>query len=139
MMQAMNTGHDGSMTTCHANTERDAFSRLETMVMMASSSIPDRVIRQMLASAVQIVVQAGRLVDGARKVLSISEVVGVDEEFVSIEDIFVFEREGVNERGRAIGQFRATGYMPVCLDRLKAYGQSVDEAIFSERQRVGEA
>lgn len=139
MMQAMNTGHDGSMTTCHANTARDAFSRLETMVMMASSSIPDRVIRQMLASAVQIVVQAGRLVDGARKVLSISEVVGVDEEFVSIEDIFVFEREGVNERGRAIGQFRATGYKPLCLDRLKAYGQAVDEAIFSERLKVGEA
>lgn len=139
MMQAMNTGHDGSMTTCHANTARDAFSRLETMVMMASSSIPDRVIRQMLASAVQIVVQAGRLVDGARKVLSISEVVGVDEEFVSIEDIFVFEREGVNERGRAIGQFRATGYKPICLDRLKAYGQAVDEAIFSERLKVGEA
>lgn len=102
MMQAMNTGHDGSMTTCHANTARDAFSRLETMVMMASSSIPDRVIRQMLASAVQIVVQAGRLVDGSRKVLSISEVVGVDEEFVSIEDIFLFEREGVNDRGRAV-------------------------------------
>lgn len=139
MMQAMNTGHDGSMTTCHANTARDAFSRLETMVMMASSSIPDRVIRQMLASAVQIVVQAGRLVDGSRKVLSISEVVGVDEEFVSIEDIFLFEREGVNDRGRAIGHFRATGYQPLCLDRLKAYGQPVDPAIFSERLAVGEA
>jgi pilus assembly protein CpaF len=139
MMQAMNTGHDGSMTTCHANTARDAFSRIETMVMMASSSIPDRVIRQMLASAVQIVVQAGRLVDGARKVLSISEVVGVDEDFVAIEDIFTFEREGLSERGRAIGAFRATGYRPLCLERLRAYGQGVDDAIFTERVRVGEA
>ncbi len=138
MMQAMNTGHDGSMTTCHANTARDAFSRLETMVMMASSAIPDRVIRQMLASAVQIVIQAGRLVDGTRRVLSISEVTGVDEDFVALEDIFLFEREGVNDRGRAIGQFRATGYRPHCVERLKSYGQPVDDAIFSEHIPVGE-
>ena len=85
MMQAMNTGHDGSMTTCHANTARDAFSRLETMVMMASSAIPDRVIRQMLASAVQIVIQVARLTDGTRKILSISEVIGVDDDQVVME------------------------------------------------------
>ena len=138
MMQAMNTGHDGSMTTCHANTARDAFSRLETMVMMASSAIPDRVIRQMLASAVQIVVQVLRLIDGSRKILSISEVTGVDEDFVGIEDIFVFDREGVDARGKAVGQFRATGYMPHCLDRLKSYGQNVNPEIFSEILRVGD-
>jgi pilus assembly protein CpaF len=138
MMQAMNTGHDGSMTTCHANTARDAFSRLETMVMMASSSIPDRVIRQMLSSAVQIVIQVLRLVDGSRKILSISEVAGVNEDFVDIEDIFVFDREGVDRGGRAIGQFRATGYRPQCLDRLKSYGQRVNDEIFSEVLRVGE-
>jgi pilus assembly protein CpaF len=139
MMQAMNTGHDGSMTTTHANTARDCFSRLETMVMMASSAIPDRVIRQMLASAVQIVLQVGRLVDGTRKILSISEVTGVNEDYVEIKDIFVFEREGMNDRGRAIGQFRATGYVPIVLERLRAYGQHVDDKIFSEVVRVGGA
>lgn len=139
MMQAMNTGHDGSMTTCHANTARDAFSRLETMVMMASSAIPDRVIRQMLASAVQVVIQVLRLIDGSRKILSISEVTGVEEDFVELKDIFVFEREGVDARGKAVGTFRATGYRPLCLDRLKAYGQHVDDAIFTEVLRVGEA
>ncbi len=138
MMQAMNTGHDGSMTTCHANTARDAFSRLETMVMMASSAIPDRVIRQMLASAVQIVVQVLRLIDGSRKILSISEVTGVEEDFVGLEDIFVFDREGVDARGKAIGQFRATGYKPLCLERLKSYGQNVNPDIFSESVRVGD-
>jgi pilus assembly protein CpaF len=137
MLQAMNTGHDGSMTTCHANTPRDAFSRLETMVMMASSAIPDRVIRQMLVSAVQIVIQAGRLVDGTRRVLSISEVTGVDEDFVEVKEIFRFEREGIDDRGRAIGRFRATGYRPECLDRLRAYGQNIDENIFSEYVPVG--
>jgi pilus assembly protein CpaF len=139
MMQAMNTGHDGSMTTCHANTARDAFSRLETMVMMASSAIPDRVIRQMLASAVQIVIQVLRLIDGTRKILSISEVTGVEEDFVELKDIFVFDREGVDSRGKAIGVFRATGYRPICLDRLKAYGQHLDDAIFTEVLRVGGA
>jgi pilus assembly protein CpaF len=139
MMQAMNTGHDGSMTTCHANTARDAFSRLETMVMMASSAIPDRVIRQMLASAVQIVVQVLRLIDGSRKILSISEVTGVEEDFVELKDIFVFEREGVDARGKAVGQFKATGYRPLCLDRMRAYGQHLDDKIFEETLRVGEA
>lgn len=139
MMQAMNTGHDGSMTTCHANTARDAFSRLETMVMMASSAIPDRVIRQMLASAVQIVVQVLRLIDGSRKILSISEVTGVEEDFVELKDIFVFEREGIDARGKAIGQFKATGYRPLCLDRMRAYGQHLDDSIFEETLRIGEA
>jgi len=109
------------------------------MVMMASSAIPDRVIRQMLASAVQVVIQVLRLIDGSRKILSISEVTGVEEDFVELKDIFVFEREGVDARGKAVGTFRATGYRPLCLDRLKAYGQHVDDAIFTEVLRVGEA
>ena len=138
MMQAMNTGHDGSMTTCHANTARDAFSRLETMVMMASSAIPDRVIRQMLASAVQIVVQVLRLIDGSRKILSITEVTGVQEDFVELRDIFVFDREGLNAQGKAVGQFRGTGYIPISLDRMKSYGQHVDENIFNELVRIGD-
>ncbi len=136
MMQAMNTGHDGSMTTCHANSARDAFSRLETMVMMASSSIPDKVVRQMLTSAVHIVIQVSRLNDGTRKILSISEVADVEDEHVNMEDIFVFERTGMSARGKAVGKFRATGYRPRCMERLKAYGVHLSQAIFSEEMEV---
>ena len=138
MMQAMNTGHDGSMTTCHANTARDAFSRLETMVMMASSAIPDRVIRQMLASAVQIVIQVARLTDGTRKILSISEVIGVDDDQVVMEHVYVFDRSGVGKTGKALGTFRATGHIPQLLGRLKAYGVQLPRSIFSEVHEVKE-
>lgn len=138
MMQAMNTGHDGSMTTTHANTGRDAFSRLETMVMMASATIPDRVIRQMLASAVQIVVHCARLNDGSRKVLSISEVVGVEGDYVKIEDVFLFDREGIGKGGRVIGRFRGLGYIPQVNARIRAYGTKLDDSIFSARQEVTE-
>src|SRR5882724_6845548 len=120
MMQAMNTGHDGSMTTTHANSTRDAFSRLETMVMMASQNVPDRVIRQMLASAIQIVVHCARLNDGTRKVTSISEVTGVADEHVEMQDIFRLERTGIGRGGRVLGRFAATGAKPMVLDRLKS-------------------
>ena len=138
MLQAMNTGHDGSMTTCHANTGQDAFSRLETMVMMATGNMPDRVVRNMLASAINIVVQMNRLTDGTRKVISISEVVGVDDQAIQIRDIFRFEREGISEGGRSIGRFRATGYEPAVLGRLRAYGVKLDPAIFHEHVEVGD-
>ena len=136
MMQAMNTGHDGSMTTCHANSARDAFARLETMVMMASSNIPDKVVRQMLTSAIHIVIQVSRLNDGTRKILSIREVADVEDEHVNMEDIFVFERSGMSQRGKAVGRFRATGYRPHCMERLKAYGVHLSQAIFSEEMEV---
>ena len=132
MMQAMNTGHDGSMTTCHANSGQDAFSRLETMVMMAAASMPDNVIRQMLASAVHLVVHITRLNDGSRKVLGVSEVTGMEDEAITMADVFRLEREGVSERGHTIGRFGATGYRPVCLDRLKAYGVRLTPGIFEE-------
>ncbi|MBL8229317.1 MAG: CpaF family protein [Bryobacterales bacterium] len=138
MMQAMNTGHDGSMTTCHANSAKDAFTRLETMVMMASSAIPDRVIRQMLASAVNIVVQCARLNDGTRRLMSISEVREVEEDQVLLDDVFVLERTGVNQRGRITGKFRATGYKPRCLNRLKAYGIHLSPSIFQEEMALKE-
>ena len=138
MMQAMNTGHDGSMTTCHANTPRDAFSRLETMVMMASANIPDRVIRQMLASAVNIVVQCARLNDGTRRIMSIAEVRDADDDQVFLDDIFVLERTGVNQRGRITGQFKATGVKPRCLTRLKAYGVHLAPTIFNEQVTLKE-
>lgn len=136
MMQAMNTGHDGSMTTTHANTGRDAFSRLETMVMMASQSIPDRVIRQMLASAVNLVVHCARLTDGTRKVVSISEVTGVEGDQLKIEDIFLFEREGLSAGGRVLGRFRGQNYRPICGERIRSYGIHLDDAIYEEVHEV---
>ncbi|MBI3683618.1 MAG: CpaF family protein [Acidobacteria bacterium] len=132
MMQAMNTGHDGSMTSCHANSPRDAFSRLETMVMTASANIPDRVIRQMLASAVNIVIHTARLNDGTRRVTSIAEVREVVEDLVVLDDIFILERTGVNQRGRILGQFRATGHKPRCMTRLKAFGIHLSPSVFQE-------
>ena len=136
MMQAMNTGHDGSMTTTHANSALDAFSRLETMVMMASQHIPDKVIRQMLTSAVHIVVHSVRLVDGTRKITNISEVSGIEDEQITMTDIFTFERSGLNERGRIMGKFVATGAKPACLARLKAYGIHLSQAIFHEQYQI---
>ncbi|MEP7363304.1 MAG: CpaF family protein [Acidobacteriota bacterium] len=136
MMQAMNTGHDGSMTTVHANSARDAFSRLETMVMMASQHIPDRVIRQMLTSAVNIVLHCSRLQDGTRKVTSICEVVDTDGESVDMQDVFLFERDGMSPRGRVIGRFKGMGVKPKCLNRLKAYGVHLSPEIFNEVQEV---
>jgi pilus assembly protein CpaF len=138
MMQAMNTGHDGSMTTTHANSPRDAFTRLETMVMMASSHVPDNVIRQMLASAIQIVVHCARLSDGSRKLTAISEVTGVEDDQLQMHDIFTLERSGLSAHGRVLGKFAATGVYPVCLDRLKAYGVNLPSSLFAEQHELRE-
>jgi pilus assembly protein CpaF len=138
MMQAMNTGHDGSMTTTHANSSRDAFSRLETMVMMVSQNVPDVVIRHMLASAVQMVIHCSRLADGLRKITAISEVIGVEHDRVEMRDLFVLERSGLDARGRVAGKFVATGERPACLDRLKAYGVHLPASIFTEAQELRE-
>ena len=136
MLQAMNTGHDGSMTTVHANTTRDAFSRLETMVMMASVHVPDKVIRQQLASAINIVLQCSRLSDGSRKVVGISEVLGVAGDQVEMQDIFEFDRSGISERGKVLGEFHATGNKPVSLERMKGFGVKLSDSVFTERQEV---
>jgi len=138
MLQAMNTGHDGSMTTVHANSPRDAFSRLETMVMMASQHVPDKVIRQQLASAINVVVHCARLSDGSRRVTGIAEVVGVEHDLVEMQDIFEFERTGVSPRGTVVGRFRATGERPLCSERLKAYGIHLSASIFEEEHEVKE-
>ena len=132
MLQAMNTGVEGSMSTVHANTPRDAFSRLETMVMMADLEIPTRVILQQLASAIKLVVQVSRLQDGSRKVLSVSEVLGVKDEKVDLQEIFAFDRIGVTDAGKVQGRFRATGVMPKLLERLRISGVTVPPAIFEE-------
>ena len=136
MMQAMNTGHDGSMTSTHANSARDAFSRVETMVMMASQNVPDHVIRQMLASAIQLVIHCARLTDGSRKLTCISEVLGVEDGHVQMQDIFVLERTGVGPRGRVLGKFVATGVRPQYMDRLKAYGLHLPDSVFRETQEL---
>src|SRR4249919_1760805 len=136
MLQAMNTGHDGSMTTVHANGPRDAFSRLETMVMMASQHVPDRVIRQQLASAIHIVAHCARLSDGTRKLTGVAEVIGVENDLVEMQDIFEFERSGLSPRGKVLGRFRATGARPICLDRLKSYGIHLSNSIFHEEHEV---
>jgi pilus assembly protein CpaF len=136
MMQAMNTGHDGSMTTTHASSPRDAFARLETMVMMASQNVPDHVIRQMLSSAIQIVIHCARLSDGTRKLTGISEVSGVESGHLEMKDIFVLDRSGLGQRGEVLGRFRATGAVPDCMDRLKAYGIHLPASIFSEEHEL---
>jgi pilus assembly protein CpaF len=138
MLQAMNTGHDGSMTTVHANAPRDAFSRLETMVMMASQNVPDRVIRQQLGSAIHLVVQTARLSDGARRITAIAEVTGVSKDHVEMQDIFEFERLGISPRGKVVGRFRGCGVQPQCLDKLRGYGIHLSRSIFDEVVEVGD-
>lgn len=132
MLQAMNTGVEGSMSTVHANTPRDAFSRLEAMVLMADLEIPSRVILQQLASAIKLVVQVARLQDGTRKITNISEVVGVHEDRVEVQDIFVFERTGVSDAGKVQGRFKSTGVQPKILERLRISGIKLPEAVFQE-------
>ena len=136
MLQAMNTGVEGSMSTVHANTPKDAFSRLETMVMMADLEIPTRVILQQLASAIKLVVQVSRLQDGSRKILAISEVLGVKDDKVDLQDIFVFDRTGVNDAGKVQGKFKATGAQPKILERLRVSGIQLPAAIFEEMVNV---
>ncbi len=120
MLQAMNTGHDGSLTTIHANSPRDAIARIETMVAMANTNLPERAVRQQIASAIQIVVQETRLSDGSRKVTSISEITGMEGDVITMQESFTFEKVGVTQDGKVIGRFRATGVRPKCCERLKA-------------------
>jgi pilus assembly protein CpaF len=122
MLQAMNTGHDGSLTTVHANTPRDALSRIETMIAMGATNLPERAMRQQIASAIQLVTQQTRLSDGSRKITSICEVTGMETDVITMQEIFVFEKMGLTQDGKVIGRFRATGVRPKCCDRLRACG-----------------
>jgi len=122
MLQAMNTGHDGSLTTLHANSPRDALSRLETMVAMADLNLPERAARAQIANAIDIIVQVSRLSDGSRRVKQIAEVVGMEGEVITMQEIFTFEQTGIGEDGRVLGRLRATGIRPRCMDRLQAHG-----------------
>jgi pilus assembly protein CpaF len=132
MLQAMNTGVEGSMSTVHANTPKDAFSRLETMVMMADLEIPTRVILQQLASAIKLVVQVSRLQDGSRKIMAISEVIGAHEDHVELQDVFIFERMGLTDTGKVKGRFRGTGVMPKTVERLRVNGITLPDGLFDE-------
>ena len=133
MLQAMNTGHDGSLTTVHANNTRDAVQRVETMVMMAGFDLPVKAIRQQFSSALDLIVQAQRLTGGPRKITTVSEVQGMEGDTITMQDIFKFEQMGVSPGGKAFGQFVATGIRPGFLDRLSASGAEVDPQLF-ERQ-----
>jgi pilus assembly protein CpaF len=130
MLQAMNTGHDGSLTTVHANSPRDALMRVETMIGMGATNLPERAMRHQISSAIQIVVQQTRLSDGTRKVTSISEITGMEGDIISMQEIFMFEKIGVSPEGKAIGKFRATGVRPKCSDRLRAAGIQLPATMF---------
>jgi pilus assembly protein CpaF len=131
MLQAMNTGHDGSITTLHANTPRDALARLETMISMASLDLPERAMRQQIASAIHVVIQVARLSDGSRKIMSIQEIAGMEGDVITMQEIFAFERQGMDEDERVLGRFRATGIRPRFTDRLRAYGIDLPQLLFT--------
>ncbi|HKC58022.1 MAG TPA: CpaF family protein [Vicinamibacterales bacterium] len=130
MLQAMNTGHDGSLTTVHANTPRDALSRIETMIAMGAVNLPEKAMRQQITSAIQLVLQQTRLSDGTRKVTSVSEIVGMEGDTITMQEIFVFEKLGINHEGKVIGRFRATGVRPKVCERLKAAGIVLPGSMF---------
>ncbi len=132
MLQAMNTGHDGSLTTIHANTPRDALARLETMIQMTGMRLSDRAMRQQVASALDLVIQAARLSDGTRRVTSISEITGMEGETITMQEIFHFERKGVDKDGKVIGRYRPTGVRPRFAERLKQYGMQLPRVFFEE-------
>ena len=137
MLQAMNTGHEGSLTTVHANSVRDALARVENMVSMANLSIPERAVRQQLASAIHAVIQVARLADGTRRVVSLSEVTGLEGEMVTMQEIFSFERKGLTETGKVRGNFRSTGIRPRFADRLAAAGFPVRLSLFETKEAHG--
>jgi pilus assembly protein CpaF len=133
MLQAMNTGHDGSLTTIHANTPRDGIARLETMIMMTGFDMPIKAMRQQIASAVQLIVQATRLQGGSRRVTHITEIVGMEQDTVVMQDIYRFQQEGLDEDGRAFGRFECTGIRPTFMDRLESAGVRLPASAFRER------
>jgi pilus assembly protein CpaF len=130
MLQAMNTGHDGSLTTIHSNTPRDAVSRLETMAVMANLNLPEKAVRQQIAAAVGLIVQISRMSDGKRRVTHVTEITGMSGDVVSMQDIFVFEKLGIDPTGKVVGRFRATGVSPKFAEKLKTSGTHLPPSIF---------
>jgi pilus assembly protein CpaF len=136
MLQAMNTGHDGSLTTIHANSPRDALYRLDTMVAMANLNIPERAVRQQIASAINLIIQITRFTDGARRVTAISEVTGMEQDVITMQDIFTFERTGITPDGRVAGRFKASGIRPKCSAQLQASGYPLPIEMFEHVRAV---
>lgn len=130
MLQAMNTGHEGSLTTIHANTPRDALSRLENMIGMANLNLPHKAARQQIASAITVVVQALRMTDGKRKITSIQEITGMEGEIISMQEIFAYRQTGVGADGQVEGYFHATGVRPKFTERLRSFGVALPDALF---------
>jgi pilus assembly protein CpaF len=133
MLQAMNTGHDGSLTTLHANTPRDALARLETMIMMTGFELPIKAMRQQISSAVNLIIQASRLQGGIRRVTHITEVVGMEQDTIVMQDIYRYNQAGIDETGRARGAFEATGVRPTFMSKLEAAGVRLPASAFKQR------
>ena len=136
MLQAMNTGHDGSLTTIHANNPRDAVARMETMAMMANLNLPEKAIRKQIASAVTLVLQVSRFSDGSRRLTHITEITGMEDDVVSMQDVFLFEKHGVSPEGRTLGTFTATGIRPKFAEKLKASGFDLPAHMFEQTSRL---
>ena len=136
MLQAMNTGHDGSLTTGHANSPRDMLSRLETMVLMAGMNLPDKAIREQIAAAMDLIVHESRFPDGTRKITALTEIQGMEGDIITLQDIFVYEQKGKDENGRVIGRFKPTGIRPKFMDKLMNSGIQVSNDVFWDKQRI---
>jgi pilus assembly protein CpaF len=137
MLQAMNTGHDGSLTTIHANSPRDALYRIDTMVAMADLNIPDKAVRQQVASALNVVIQISRMADGTRKVTSISEVTGMEQDVITMQEIFSFTKSGLDQNGKMMGLFKASGIRPKCAEQLATAGYPLPMDMFEHQHRIG--
>lgn len=138
MLQAMNTGHDGSLTTLHANTPRDALRRLETMILMAGTNLPDRAMREQIGSAINVLIHIARLSDGSRKVLNVSEITGMEGDVITLQDIFIFEKIGIQENGKVVGVHKATGIRPKFVEKLEMAGVTLPPDIFESFQVIRE-
>jgi pilus assembly protein CpaF len=136
MLQAMNTGHEGSMTTIHANTSRDALARLESMVAMANFNLPEKAVRQQIAAAIGLVVQVARMSDGSRRVVNLAEITGMENDIVSMQDIFTFVRRGIGPNGAVIGSFRPSGVRPKFLEKLRVAGIHLPQELFEQVTEV---
>jgi pilus assembly protein CpaF len=130
MLQAMNTGHDGSLSTIHSNSTRDAMARLETMVLMAGMDLPERAIREQVASAINIIIQLVRFSDGTRKIVKLSEITGMEANTIVMHDVFVYEQKGIDKDGKVVGEYKATGVRPMFAEKFRLFGHDIPPGIF---------
>jgi pilus assembly protein CpaF len=136
MLQAMNTGHDGSLTTVHANNPRDALHRLETLMLLTGVNLPPTAMREQISAALDVIIHVARMSDGSRRVVSVAEIVGMERDVVAMQDIFVFKKSGISEEGKVLGRYEATGIRPKFADRLEVSGVAVPASLFNEGQVI---